>query len=180
MNCQFLLNILLLSTLLTLPTMANAQQDSHAIFANLVGDWKGRNTVFFKPNEPAVDTADIQGSTRLISGGRLLELSYMSTFKGKPIDGKLVISYDEKMKEYLMTWIDSFHNSNRMLHLASARGADKTNISASGEYPADETVNWGWRIEVLPKGENGLKITHFNIPPGMEGIPGVVWEMKRT
>jgi len=95
--------------------MANAQQDSHAIFANLVGDWKGRNTVFFKPNEPAVDTADIQGSTRLISGGRLLELSYMSTFKGKPIDGKLVISYDEKMKEYLMTWIDSFHNSNRML-----------------------------------------------------------------
>ncbi len=159
--------------------MLNAQQDPHTIFTSLVGDWTGSNTVYFEPDKPAVDTAEVQGSIRLISEGRLLEFSYMSTFKGKPISGKLIISYDEKYKECLMTWIDSFHNSNRMLHLASARGANSDMISANGEYPADETVNWGWRIEVLPKDENQLTITHFNIPPGMDGVPGVIWELKK-
>jgi len=117
---------------------------------------------------------------RLVSGGRLLEFSYTSTFKGKPIDGKLTISYDAKFKEYLMTWIDSFHNSNRILQLTSGRGTELDTISASGDYPADETVFWGWRIEVLPQGEKGLVITHFNIPPEVEGIPGVVWDLERV
>jgi len=151
----------------------------HPAFAKLTGSWKGTNKVYFGPDQPPVDTAEISGEVKLVSGGRLLELSYTSTFKGKPIDGKLTISYDEKFKEYLMTWIDSFHNSNRMLQLTSGRGATVDAISAFGEYPADETVYWGWRIEVLPKGELGLVITHYNVPPGEEGVVGVVWNLDR-
>ena len=162
-----------------LPTMTSAQTELHPAFAKLVGEWKGSNKVYFGPDQPPVDTAEIVGSMQLVSGGRLLEFSYTSTFKDKPIDGKLLISYDEKYKEYLMTWIDSFHNSNRILHLSSGRGAETSTISASGEYPADETVHWGWRIEVLPKGESDLEIVHYNIPPGIDGIPGVVWKMER-
>ena len=160
-------------------TMQAETNPLHPAFAKLAGDWQGSNKVYFGPDQPPVDTAEIVGSMKLVSGGRLLEFSYTSTFKGKPIDGKLLISYDAKLREYLMTWIDSFHNSNRILHLSSGREKDHSFISASGEYPADETVNWGWRIEVLPKGENGLEITHFNIPPGVEGIPGVVWGLER-
>ncbi|MFK8057942.1 MAG: DUF1579 family protein [Saprospiraceae bacterium] len=159
--------------------MQAAPTPLHPAFANLVGSWKGSNKVYFGPDQPPVDTAEIVGEMKLVSGGRLLEFSYSSTFKGEPIDGKLLISYDEKFKEYLMTWIDSFHNSNRILHLTSGRAAELDSVSAFGEYPADETVFWGWRIEVLPQGENGLTITHFNVPPGVDGIPGVIWDLMR-
>jgi len=159
--------------------MVSAQTDLHPAFEKLVGDWQGSNKVYFGPNQPPVDTADIVGEVKLVSGGRLLEFSYTSTFKEKPIDGKLTISYDSKLKEYLMTWIDSFHNSNRILQLTSGRASDLKPISAFGEYPADETVNWGWRIEVLPKGDNGLEIMHYNVPPGEEGVLGVVWALAR-
>lgn len=160
--------------------MQAAPTPLHPAFTNLVGTWKGTNKVYFGPGQPPVDTAEIAGGISLVSGGRLLEFSYVSTFKGKTIDGKLTISYDAKFKEYLMTWIDSYHNSNRILQLTSGRDAEEANISAFGEYPADETVFWGWRIDVLPKGENGLTITHYNVPPGEEGIPGVVWELSRV
>ncbi len=182
--------------------MQAAPTPLHPAFDELVGSWKGSNKVYFGPNQPPVDTAEIVGEIRLVSGGRLLEFSYTSTFKGKSIDGKLLISYDGKLKEYLMTWVDSYHNNNRILQLTSGRDAEIDTISAFGEYPANETVNWGWRIDVLPKvpceargpsqlckkcdalnltecgGGNGLEILHYNVPPGEEGVLGIDWALE--
>lgn len=160
--------------------MESAPTPLHPAFAKLTGTWKGTNKVYFGPDQPPVDTADITGEMKLVSGGRLLEFSYTTTFKGKSIDGKLIVSYDTKFEEYLMSWIDSFHNSNRILQLSSGRGSGLYDISAFGEYPADETVYWGWRIEVLPEGESGLSITHYNLPPGEDGVIAVVWDLERN
>jgi len=142
--------------------------------ASYAGAWTGTSEVYFRPGELA-DSSEIQGTIRVLPDGKHIDFDYTWTFKQTRQAGRLTLTYDANLKQWLMSWIDTFHNAERILALQSKRGADANHATASGMYPADATVDWGWRIEVLPKGSDTLSIQHFNIPPGIEGVLGVDW-----
>ena len=149
-------------------------------FTSLVGRYTGTSKVYFRPDELA-DSTSIEGSFSTLQDGDFLVFEYTSSVQGKDASGKLLLAYDSTLGQYLMTWIDTFHNGERILSLASERGIDSTTIQAAGEYPADASANWGWRIEVLPQGDGHLHIRHYNIPPFLpEGALGVDWQLART
>lgn len=157
-------------------------------FKALAGAWRGSNTVFFDPTAPPVDSSEIHGGIELIAGEKLFEFAYNSNFQGKTIDGKLIVSYDPKLEQCLMSWVDSFHNSQRIMQLAGDRGNASGRLTAFGEYPAGESLNWGWRIELLPSEMtdidghsqiDALLIRHFNVPPDEVDQQAVIWELTR-
>ena len=149
-------------------------------FQALVGHYTGTSRVYFRPDELA-DATTIEGEITVADQGRFLQFAYSSTVQGKQADGVLLLAYDSALGQFLMTWRDTFHNGERLLHLTSERGLAADLWQASGLYPADETTDWGWRIEVLPQGEGQLQVQHFNLPPFLpEGALGVDWQLRRV
>jgi hypothetical protein len=54
-----------------------------------------------------------------------------------------------------------------------------TGYSVLGSYDGGDGIQWGWRTEVNVTGPDRLEITHFNIPPGIDGAPAVEIAYKR-
>ena len=113
------------------------------------------------------------GEAQLVLDGSLLQLSYTSSFQGKPLGGQFTLAYSTIDQQQQLVWIDSFHNAGRIMYLGGPAGTAATaGFSVSGTYPADAHQYWGWRITVEQQDQQ-LRINHFNIPPNEPEMLGV-------
>ena len=80
----------------------------HHQLSLLAGAWEGKTTTWFEPDK-VEDESAIQGTMKIILGGRFILHEYESSFKDKPISGLAVIGYDFSSSAYQVAWVDSFH-----------------------------------------------------------------------
>jgi len=134
-----------------------------------VGKWRGKSTL----QDPNTNKPEESQSTAVVSsilGGRFIRLDYTWGYQGKPQEGSLLIGYDKDEDKVTAHWIDTWHNSDRVMACVGATPKDST-ISVRGSYAAPPGPDWGWRIDIKSDNDQDLRIVMFNIwPEGKEEL----------
>lgn len=132
------------------------------------GTWQGTSTL----QDPTSGMAEESPSTATVTpvlDGRFVRVDYTWSYGDKPQEGSLLIGYQRKAETATGHWIDTFHNSDKVMACAGTV-PEGGPLSLRGSYPAPPGPDWGWRIDVLPEGDT-LRIVHYNIwPEGKEEL----------
>jgi len=131
--------------------------------SELTGNWRGSGTLFTPWRTPAETEYD---STAFISiaARNFLKLEYTWEADGKPQDGLMLVSENNKAGSISILWIDSWHQSETFLISKGSR-TTAGDISVLGSYPAPTGPDWGWKTILRPLGDEALEILMYNIPP---------------
>jgi hypothetical protein len=131
--------------------------------AYLAGEWQAVNRLWLMPGTP-VHESKISAVVEKVAMGRFLQIRYTWEEDG-PQQGMIVIGQDGEMETVQASWIDSWHNGDRMMILAGSLTAVGS-FSVKGSYPAPSGPDWGWRIEVSPGSHHDeWRMTMYNILP---------------
>ncbi|HSP95050.1 MAG TPA: DUF1579 family protein, partial [Thermoanaerobaculia bacterium] len=85
---------------ITTPSSAHRRLD---VF---VGVWAARTSLWMDPSQPpAISEGTLE--QKWIFEGRFLQQTYQGEFMGRPFSGLGYIGYDNYLKKYLSTWMDS-------------------------------------------------------------------------
>ena len=129
---------------------------------NAVGTWRAT----YKLRDPANTISGDSHSTARVAavlGGRFVRIDYTWSDQGAPQGGSLLVGWEEASGAVTMVWIDTWHNSDRIMVLAGVAGDDGT-LDARGSYPAPPGPDWGWRTQLFAT-EDVLSMVMFNVSP---------------
>lgn len=147
------------------------------LFRRLVGRWRGVNRLWLSPEEPPSESG-VTASMELPAGPRFLALRYGWELDGRPQAGLLLLGPGAAEDEVEAAWIDSFHQSGRMMPCRGRAGGG--NLSVTGTYPAPPGPDWGWRLELRAPGEDDCELVMTNISPDGEEALAVRMELTRA
>lgn len=134
--------------------------------AGTAGKWEGVYKLWFDAGAPVTECATT-AEIATAAAGRFLALRYNWAHEGKAVEGFLMLGDDPAAKSCVATWVDSFHNSDRMMPCVGALAGDGP-VSVRGDYPP-EYPGWAWRTELSHPGADSLVMRMFNImPDGIE------------
>ncbi|HLK13310.1 MAG TPA: DUF1579 family protein [Fimbriimonadaceae bacterium] len=82
--------------------------------------------------------------------------------EGEPQHGRFLLCGDAKTKAVEIGWVDTWHMSGGVMHLAGAQTGD-TELKTRGSYGAGDEV-WGWTVDFALEGEK-LTLKMDNVTP---------------
>ena len=150
---------------------------AHLQLSKLVGDWEGTAKTWFEPDKLA-DESPVEGTMRLILGGRFILHEYKGSLSGKPLEGMAIIGYHIALKKYQCAWVDSFHNGTAIMFSEGEKGDPRLSILGGYEVP-EIGQHWGWRTEIEIVSESEITITAYNISPGGEASKATETNYKK-
>jgi hypothetical protein len=126
-------------------------------FQNHSGNWQGTNTL----HDPQTNQPDATiGTAALRTSENVLQLAYTWSYQSKPQQGTIEVkNIGEQM---IASLIDSWHTGGQPMLFKGKPDPEK--ISLHGTYSAPPGPDWGWRIDLVPAGEE-LKMFMWNIFP---------------
>jgi hypothetical protein len=130
-------------------------------YKNLLGRWTGSNQLFFEGESYASESAL---SVAAAMQGQFILTTYDWALEGEPQDGLIIFASRTNTSPVRSLWMDSWHMRNDVMQCAGTRD-EKGMLSLRGSYPAPEGPDWGWRIEIDPKGPDELEVRMFNLTP---------------
>lgn len=152
----------------------------HYQLSRLAGEWKGTAKTWFEPDK-VEDESPINGTMRLILGGRFILHEYKGSFGDTPTEGLAIYGYELGLKKLQSAWIDSFHSGTAIMFSEGKRGEEDLNMLGSYAYVTPEIEqHWGWRTEIEILSEDELKITAYNISPKGEEARATEVEYHRV
>lgn len=131
----------------------------------VAGDWSGNYKLWFSPTDPAVE-CPTTATVEKVANGKFLTLRYDWSFDGKPQEGMILIGVDDKAGVLNVQWVDSFHNSDRIMPCLGAVPAEDAEVSVLGSYGAPTGPDWGWRTMIEHSANDELRVLMYNIEPG--------------
>ncbi len=151
-------------------------------FSEISGEWRGIKRLYLEGAEGPEMACGMRLTVAAAARGCFDEFAYTWSFEGKPCEGVLLLGYDDKAGLATAAWIDSWHQSARVMHLSGSLKNERQ-IAVLGSYAAPPGPDWGWRLEIgVPRIENPdlLSIKMYNIwPDGKEDL-AVVMELERA
>jgi hypothetical protein len=78
----------------------------HKMLERRVGRWSAKTRNWVTPHEPPVESTG-SCERKMILGGRFLREDYKGEMFGTPFTGIGVTGYDNHLKKYVMSWMDS-------------------------------------------------------------------------
>lgn len=154
--------------------MALAQPSrEHGVLARMAGEWKTVTTFTMMPGQPG-QKAEGVSSSRMILGGRFLEVRNTGEFMGKPFEGLSIIGYDRRHEHYTVVGYDNFGTyyvaaegvmqPDGSLLLSGSTHDPKLNHTETYDFvfrqPDDDTVVWEIWFHT-PEGRN--RIVHVDM-----------------
>lgn len=133
------------------------------------GSWRGKSKLNLPwlPRDKRVTESNSSLHIDTDSQEKIVTITYDWQYDGKREEGTLILTKARKSSAIEMGWVDSWHESDAVLHLMGEESATGS-IKARGEYGAGKEI-WGWSIELLPT-ETSLTIKMDNIPPTGEAM----------
>lgn len=133
---------------------------------HFLGQWSGANKLYFEgPPEPDnVSDSELMAST--VAHGKFLSITYTWTLNETDHEGALLIGRLKKGESTSVAWVDSFHQSGKIMVSKGTVGEDGK-VDVLGSYEAPPGPDWGWRIQLESDGDT-LKLLMFNITPDGE------------
>lgn len=114
------------------------------------------------PSEQAVQESESALQVAVNSQGAFATLTYDWHYEGEKQEGTLIIVSENEGPGVQMAWVDSWHQSGAVMHLAGIAEADGS-VKSKGAYSGgDET--WGWTIALQQVGPN-LVLKMENVTP---------------
>ena len=80
--------------------------DNHKKLEGFVGNWDVKVKMWMDPSKPAEESAGTAESTWVL-GNRFVQEKFQGTFMGQPFSGMGYTGYDNVMKKYVGTWMDT-------------------------------------------------------------------------
>lgn len=149
----------------------------HPNLASLTGKWEGTNKLNLPwLPDPVVEsrsTADIQ--FRALE--QAIEIVYKWEYEGKPQEGVIMISTNKNSDQTTAVWTDSWHSAN-VLMVCIGTVSNEGTVNVKGSYSVPDHPDWGWRTEILPKGDT-FKYLMFNVSPEGEETWAVETEFRK-
>jgi hypothetical protein len=90
----------------------------------------------------------------------------------------MLIGHDPKTTQSTVHWIDTWHNSRRVMPLVGEFN-ERGRLIAHGSLPVDSGPDWGWRIEIQARPDQ-LNIDMFCVTPDGKDDGGVWAEFSRV
>lgn len=133
-------------------------------FACLLGERSGRSTLYTPWLETQEHPCESQFHGTWEAKGNFA-VRYSWRFEGKAQQG-LLLCGGADAGTATAGWTDTWHQSGAVMQLrAEAPPADGLLLLA-GTYPGGYGSEWGWRIELAPQRDTGLRMRMFCVPPG--------------
>lgn len=129
------------------------------------GSWNGTNRL----HDPMTHLPEDSTATAIVTpilANRFVRIDYTWSYQGNPQEGSLLIGYDAPTNVVSVYWIDTWHMDNKVMTCSGTMNQNGE-ISVHGSYLVPNGPDWGWRIAILPKADQGLNMTMFNIPPNV-------------
>lgn len=112
-------------------TKLAAPGEPHKLFASLTGSWATKAKEWMDPQKPAIESTG-SADARLLLGGRFLQQEITGSMHGKPYSGIWTIAYDNLLKQYVSTWIDTM--STQIFMMNGTASADGRTITLTGRH----------------------------------------------
>ncbi len=129
---------------------------------NAAGSWQATYKLRDPGNLISGDSDSIAHVHRVL-GGRFVRLDYSWADKGQPQEGSLLVGWEKVSGGVTMVWIDTWHNSDRIMVLTGTVADDGT-LVARGSYNAAPGPDWGWRTQLFAT-EDVVSLVMFNVSP---------------
>lgn len=137
--------------------------------AGAVGSWDGRYRLWLSPTDPPSESTT-SASISAEGAGRFLAVRYDWTYDDKPQEGLIVLGDDPQTARCEASWLDSFHNSDRLVPCSGPLAGGGA-ISVLASYAAPPGPDWGWRTELEHPDPESFTIRMFNVTPdGVEAL----------
>ncbi len=131
-------------------------------FATLVGDWSGTNRLNLSWMPAPIFESPSTAVVRPRVGGQFVEIAYTWSYEGKPQEGLLLFGI-QKDGSATAFWTDSWHSAN-VLMACKGEVTDVGALVLFGSYSVPDHPDWGWRTDVIPKGD-GFRYVMYNVSP---------------
>lgn len=143
---------------------AGTPGDAHAKLQPLVGTWDVQATFWMAPDAPP-DTSPATSTNEWILGGRWLAQTYAGTVTGQPFEGRGLTGYDNVLKKYVGTWIDSWSTSLMTSSGSVDATGTKFTLTAINSDPATGGLTEA-REEIVIEGPDRHVMTMHSKDPG--------------
>lgn len=80
--------------------------EAHKVLNGFAGNWDAKVTMWMAPGAEPLTSAG-SAEAKWVLGGRYLEQRFQGSMMGQPFEGIAYTGYDNVLKEYWGTWIDS-------------------------------------------------------------------------
>lgn len=143
----------------------------------LAGDWRA---TYQLRGDPSFETdSPTEATITPMLDGRFARIDYTWIESGTRQEGSLVIGYEPEPKVATVAWMDTWHNSDRMMVCTGSLTADG-GVDVRGTYPAGMGADdWAWRTVISPR-DDAWTLTMFNVEPGGEESLAVNAEYERA
>ncbi len=113
----------------------------HKVLASMAGSWNTRIKSWTEPDKPPMESTGTC-EQKVILGGRFLQQEFAGQMMGSPFTGIGVTGYDNHIKKYVSTWIDSM--STAILFFEGTAGVDGKTITQEACYddPIRGPMKW--------------------------------------
>jgi len=113
----------------------------HKVLARMAGTWNAKMKSWMEPDKPPMESTGTS-ETKMILGGRYLQMDYTGDMMGSPFTGLGITGYDNHTKKYVSTWVDSMGTAIQFFE--GAGSADGKTITQECRYddPVKGPMKW--------------------------------------
>ncbi len=105
--------------------------EPHKLLATLTGSWATKTKEWMDPEKQPVESAG-SVEVKMLLGGRFLQQEITGSMHGKPHTGIWTVGYDNLLKRYVSTWIDTM--STQIFMMDGTASADGKTITLTGQH----------------------------------------------
>lgn len=105
--------------------------EPHKLLASIAGSWTTKTKEWIDPQIPPVESTGTV-SSRMMLDGRFLQQEITGSMHGRPHTGIWTVGYDNLLKRYISTWIDTM--STQIFIMDGTASADGKAITLTGQH----------------------------------------------
>ncbi len=135
----------------------------HKLLASLAGSWKTSTRAWMEPDKPPMEGTGTCEQKMLLDG-RYLQQEYTGEMMGSAFHGINVVGYDNHLKKYVSTWIDSMCTG--IYYFSGTADADGKTITQESSYDDPVRGPMAWRSVTRIVDGNTLKYEMYLTPKG--------------